>query len=200
MAKMQEKGFERTQVILAVAQTLLAQQGYAGLSMRAVAQQVGISLGNLQHYYPSKEKLVEALLIHILDGFQLRVAEMTDRMQSASQFERFKALIDQVLIEIRQPDTYGLLAEINALANRLPFAAQLMQTVFERERKEVFKLINGLNPKISKEEYKRRAAMIVVQIHGLLAPLVPDGGRGFSRTELEKAAREAFSMLALIEG
>ncbi|HEX5486030.1 MAG TPA: hypothetical protein VFX23_08530, partial [Limnobacter sp.] len=75
-----------------------------------------------------------------------------------------------------------------------------MQTVFERERKEVFKLINGLNPKISKEEYKRRAAMIVVQIHGLLAPLVADGGRGFSRTELEKAAREAFLMLALIEG
>ncbi|PQJ25337.1 hypothetical protein BSZ31_10510 [Limnobacter sp. SAORIC-690] len=191
-----DKGHIRSQEILRTAQTILASEGYAGLSMRGVATQLGISLSTVQHYYTNKEALVEALLIYVMDNYQAAVAQVMNAMSDKSQLERFKTIIDLILIEIRRPETFGVLAEIYALSNRLPFAARLVEAVYARERKEIFKLIYGLEPKISKAEYKLRAAMIVVQIHGLVSQLAQDNDPSLSRRQLEQAAKQSFLMLA----
>ncbi|HAV74234.1 MAG: TetR/AcrR family transcriptional regulator [Limnobacter sp.] len=191
-----DKGHIRSQEILRTAQAILASEGYAGLSMRGVATQLGISLSTVQHYYTNKEALVEALLIYVMDNYQAAVAQVMNAMSDKSQLERFKTIIDLILIEIRRPETFGVLAEIYALSNRLPFAARLVEAVYARERKEIFKLIYGLEPKISKAEYKLRAAMIVVQIHGLVSQLAQDNDPSLSRRQLEQAAKQSFLMLA----
>lgn len=191
-----DKGQIRSQEILSTAQAILATEGYAGLSMRGVATQLGISLSTVQHYYSNKEALVEALLTYVMDNYQAAVAQVMNAMSDKSQLERFKTIVDLILIEIRRPETFGVLAEIYALSNRLPFAARLVEAVYARERKEIFKLIYGLEPKISKAEYKLRAAMIVVQIHGLVSQLAQDNDPSLSRKQLEQAARQSFLMLA----
>jgi AcrR family transcriptional regulator len=191
-----DKGQIRSQEILSTAQAILATEGYAGLSMRGVATHLGISLSTVQHYYTNKEALVEALLIYVMDNYQAAVAQVMNAMSDKSQLERFKTIVDLILIEIRRPETFGVLAEIYALSNRLPFAARLVEAVYARERKEIFKLIYGLEPKISKAEYKLRAAMIVVQIHGLVSQLAQDNDPSLSRKQLEQAARQSFMMLA----
>jgi len=191
-----DKGHIRSQEILRTAQTILASEGYAGFSMRGVATQLGISLSTVQHYYTNKEALVEALLTYVMDNYQAAVAQVMNAMSDKSQLERFKTIIDLILIEIRRPETFGVLAEIYALSNRLPFAARLVEAVYARERKEIFKLIYGLEPKISKAEYKLRAAMIVVQIHGLVSQLAQDNDPSLSRRQLEQAAKQSFLMLA----
>lgn len=191
-----DKGHIRSREILRTAQAILASEGYAGLSMRGVATQLGISLSTVQHYYTNKEALVEALLIYVMDNYQAAVAQVMNAMSDKSQLERFKTIIDLILIEIRRPETFGVLAEIYALSNRLPFAARLVEAVYARERKEIFKLIYGLEPKISKAEYKLRAAMIVVQIHGLVSQLAQDNDPSLSRRQLEQAAKQSFLMLA----
>lgn len=191
-----DKGQIRSQEILSTAQAVLASEGYAGLSMRGVATQLGISLSTVQHYYTSKEALVEALLSYVMDNYQAAVAQVMNAMSDKSQLERFTTIVDLILIEIRRPETFGVLAEIYALSNRLPFAARLVEGVYARERKEIFKLIYGLEPKISKAEYKLRAAMIVVQIHGLVSQLAQDNDPSLSRKQLEQAARQSFLMLA----
>ena len=191
-----DKGHIRSQEILRTAQAILASEGYAGLSMRGVATQLGISLSTVPHYYTNKEALVEALLIYVMDNYQAAVAQVMNAMSDKSQLERFKTIIDLILIEIRRPETFGVLAEIYALSNRLPFAARLVEAVYARERKEIFKLIYGLEPKISKAEYKLRAAMIVVQIHGLVSQLAQDNDPSLSRRQLEQAAKQSFLMLA----
>lgn len=191
-----DKGQTRTQEILKTAQYILASEGYAGLSMRGVANQLGISLSTVQHYYASKEALIEALLTYVMDNYQTAVAQVMNAMSDKSQLERFTTIVDLILIEIRRPETFGVLAEIYALSNRLPFAARLVEAVYARERKEIFKLIYGLEPRISKAEYKLRAAMIVVQIHGLVSQLAQDNDPSLSRKQLEQAARQSFLMLA----
>lgn len=191
-----DKGQIRSQEILRTAQTILATEGYAGLSMRGVATQLGISLSTVQHYYTNKEALIEALLTYVMDNYQAAVAQVMNAMSDKSQLERFKTIIDLILIEIRRPETFGVLAEIYALSNRLPFAARLVEAVYARERKEIFKLIYGLEAKISKAEYKLRAAMIVVQIHGLVSQLAQDNDPSLSRKQLEQAAKQSFLMLA----
>lgn len=41
---------------------LFAEQGYAAITMRQIAQGLGVSTGTLYHYFPSKEALFEQLL------------------------------------------------------------------------------------------------------------------------------------------
>ncbi len=191
-----DKGQLRALEILRAAQHILASEGYAGLSMRGVANQLGISLSTVQHYYSSKEALVEALLTYVMDNYQAAVAQVMNAMSDKSQLDRFMTIIDLILIEIRRPETFGVLAEIYALSNRLPFAARLVEGVYARERKEIFKLIVGLESKLTVEQTKQRAAMIVVQIHGLVSQLAQDNDPSLSRKQLEEAARQSFLMLA----
>jgi AcrR family transcriptional regulator len=163
-----EKGLGRAQDILQAARALLAAEGYAGLSMRRVAQAAGMSLSNVQHYYGSKDQLLEALLLTTMDGFQASMDGIAAAMSGRSQLERFLSTVDMFLEEITDPVTHALFFEIWALASRHPFASDLMDTMLGRERKTVYKLIRGLNPAIPDDEYKQRAILMVAQVEGLM--------------------------------
>lgn len=162
-----EKGMGRAQDILQAARALLAADGYAGLSMRRVAAEVGMSLSNVQHYYQSKELLVEALLLYTLDVFQAKMDGIRAQMVSASRLEQVLSTADMFLEEITEPVTHAIFFEIWALASRNAFASALMGRMLGRERKAIYLLIRGLNPEISDTEYMQRAILMVAQVEGL---------------------------------
>jgi AcrR family transcriptional regulator len=163
-----EKGLGRAHDILHVARELLAADGYAGLSMRRVAAQAGMTLSNLQHYYQSKDMLLEALLLYTMDLFQAKMDVIAHAMTRRSQLDRFLSTVDMFLEEITDPVTHAIFFEIWALASRHAFASALMGKMIGRERKVVYNLIRGLNPAISDEEYMQRAVLMVAQIQGMM--------------------------------
>lgn len=163
-----EKGLGRAQEILDCARAILAAEGYAGLSMRRVAAQASISLSNVQHYYPDKDALLEALLLYTMDVFQAKIDAISAAMRDAPPLERFLSTADMFLEEITDPVTHALFFEIWALASRHPFASRLMDKMMARERKTIFKLIAGLNPALGEEECMQRAILMVAQIEGLM--------------------------------
>jgi AcrR family transcriptional regulator len=163
-----EKGLGRAQDILRAARALLASEGYAGLSMRRVAQETGMSLSNLQHYYASKDLLVEAMLLTTMDEFQAKMDRIAADMAGRPQLERFLSTVDMFLEEITEPVMHAVFFEIWALASRHRFASSLMGKMMGRERKAIHGLIRGLNPEISDDEYRQRAILMVAQIEGLM--------------------------------
>lgn len=163
-----EKGLGRAHEILQAARTLLAAEGYAGLSMRAVASKVGISLSNVQHYYQSKDALLEASLQYTMELFQAKMDGISAEMQGATRIEQFLSTADMFLDEITDPVTHAVFFEIWALASRNAFASTLMDKMLGRERKAIYLLIRGLNPAISDDEYMQRAILMVAQIEGLM--------------------------------
>jgi AcrR family transcriptional regulator len=163
-----EKGLGRAQDILGAARALLAAEGYAGLSMRRVAQAAGMTLSNVQHYYGSKDLLLEALLLTTMDAFQARMDDIAAAMSERSQLERFLSTVDMFLEEITDPVIHALFFEIWALASRNPFASNLMDKMLGRERKTVYNMIRGLNPALSDEETMQRAILMVAQVEGLM--------------------------------
>ena len=163
-----EKGLGRARDILLAARALLASEGYAGLSMRRVAQDAGMSLSNVQHYYGSKEQLLEALLLTIMDEFQAKMDRIAVAMAGRPQVERFLSTVDMFLDEITDPTMHAIFFEIWALASRHPFASNLMGRMMARERRAVYGLIRGLNPAIDDEAALERAVLIAAQIQGLM--------------------------------
>lgn len=163
-----EKGNERVQEILQAARLIFATEGYAGLSMRKLATQVGMSLSNLQHYYQSKDLLIEAMLQYTMNSFQANIDRIATTMEKFSRLEQLTSTIDMFLEELSDPVTHGVFFEIWALAGRNAFASDLMGKMLARERKTIYKLIQGLSPAISDEQAMLRAILIVAQIEGLM--------------------------------
>lgn len=191
-----EKGYARAHDILQAAREIFASEGYAGLSMRRVAGQVGVSLSNVQHYYKSKDMLVEALLLDSMNQFQEKIDSIASAMESASRVEQLQATVDMFLEELGNPVVRGMFFEFWALASRNTLASTLMERMQARERKAIHKLIKGMSPDISDEEYVVRAALIVAQIEGLMLFRVRNRPRRPELEGLEAAAKKAVLRLA----
>lgn len=192
-----EKGYERAHDILQAAREIFAAEGYGGLSMRRVAMHVGVSLSNVQHYYQSKDMLVEAVLLDTLNQFQEKIDSIAASMAGASRVEQFMATVDMFLEELGSPVMRGMFFEFWALATRNTFASTLMERMQARERKAIFNLIQGLSPEISDSEYVVRAALIVAQIEGLMLFRVRNRPKRPELEGLERAARQAVLRLAM---
>ncbi|WLI88356.1 TetR/AcrR family transcriptional regulator [Massilia sp. R2A-15] len=191
-----EKGLGRAHEILQAARALLAADGYAGLSMRRVAAEVGISLSNVQHYYQSKDVLLEALLLYTMDVFQAKMDSISAEMVSATRAEQFLSTIDMFLEEITDPVTHAIFFEIWALASRNAFASALMARMLARERKAIFNLIRPLNPAISDDETMQRAILMVAQVEGLMLFRLDKHARRDEFLAVRASVRKVLLMLA----
>ena len=80
--------------IIETAETLFAERGFDGTSVRDIADVAGINVAMISYYFGSKEKLMEAL-------FELRVGSVKLRMEnlikdeSLSPIEKVNMLIDE---------------------------------------------------------------------------------------------------------
>jgi AcrR family transcriptional regulator len=183
---------------LHAARALLAADGYAGLSMRRVAAEVGMSLSNVQHYYQSKDALLEALLLYTMDVFQAKMDGISAVMVSASRSAQFLSTVDMFLDEITDPVTHAIFFEIWALASRNAFASTLMDRMLGRERKAIYLLIRGLNPQIADGEYMQRAILMVAQMEGLMLFRLDKEKRREEFLAVRASVRKALLMLATV--
>lgn len=191
-----EKGLGRAHEILQAGRALLAADGYAGLSMRRVAADVGMSLSNVQHYYQSKDALLEALLLYTMDLFQKKMDGISAAMTGASPVDRFLSTCDMFLEEITDPVTHAIFFELWALASRNEFASRLMDKMLARERKAIYNMIRGLNPAIGDDEYMQRAVLMVAQIEGLMLFRLNKGERRAEFLAVRAAMRKSLLALA----
>ena len=100
--------------------------------------------------------------------FQAKIDAISAAMAGSAPLERFLSTVDMFLDEITDPVTHAIFFEIWALASRNAFASGLMDTMMARERKTIFKLIQGLAPDRTDEETMQRAVLVVAQVEGLM--------------------------------
>ncbi len=81
--------------ILVAAKNLLIQQGYHGLSMRQIAEAVGVSKAALYYHFKDKEELLIAILDAYLDGMETTLDEI--RQQPLPSRHKISALVEAIL-------------------------------------------------------------------------------------------------------
>jgi AcrR family transcriptional regulator len=157
-----------------------------------------MTLSNVQHYYSSKEVLLEAALLSTMDEFQAKMDRISAEMSDRPRLDQFLSTTDMFLEEITDPVTHALFFEIWALASRNAFASNLMDRMLGRERKTVYNLIRGLNPAIADEEYMQRAILMVAQIEGLMLFRLDRESRREQFMAVRAAVRKALLNLATV--
>ncbi|MEW1722509.1 TetR/AcrR family transcriptional regulator [Streptomyces sp. NPDC093109] len=87
-----DRAARREDVSEAVWRTL-ADKGFGGLTLRAVATEMGVSTGMLMHYFPTKR----ALVAHALDVLEKRTAERPRRGRPAEGLPALRAVLLDIL-------------------------------------------------------------------------------------------------------
>lgn len=81
--------------ILLVAARLFAQKGFSGTSTREIAEAAGLRQPSLFHYYPKKERILEALLDRT-GAWAARVVEAVERLPAPAATKLYRLVYDDV--------------------------------------------------------------------------------------------------------
>ena len=82
------------QRLLDIAEQLFAERGFYGVSIAAIASEVGFTKQGLLHYFNSKEKLYGAILQRISDDFQDHQREALQASEDpAERLKKFYAAL-----------------------------------------------------------------------------------------------------------
>ena len=144
--------------------SLLSQRGIAGVSMRAVAREAGVSLGLLNYHYEDKVGLIRAALRQI-EAHDIELLR-PDPAQPAE--ERLRGALRRVVSpEFLTTDYLSLRLQLWSLAQAHEDFAEINTTAQQRYRSGLADLIKDARPDLSRRECAKRAADIDVIQNGL---------------------------------
>ena len=162
-SKGETKGERRIKIILEAAEQLLIDSGYHNFSMRKVATKAGVSVGNLQYYFPSKDKLLEALLDHViqnyLDTFLLFRGQYTPK-------EQFIKMIKTVIKDLSTKFTTVFFPELWSMANHEKHISEIMDQMYGKYRALIADVIRDINPNLNECQAQRLSIFMTASLEG----------------------------------
>lgn len=86
--------------ILQAAEKLFAVEGYDGTSIRTIAKEAAVNIAMISYYFGSKEKLLEALIIHRTSGMKIQLENIFK--EDLTPLEKVDRLIDLYISRINK--------------------------------------------------------------------------------------------------
>ncbi|WP_254604893.1 TetR/AcrR family transcriptional regulator [Sphingomonas bacterium] len=158
-------GTETIEQILRAALNVLVEEGSQAFTLRRIAAECGMKVGNLSYYFPRKEDLVQELLEAVLLGYSDLAADMLgDTLNDPEQ--RLSQAIAFTLDDVRSKQTTNLFPELWALANHNEKVGQLVQEFYARSQRGLANLVKGVNASLSDDECRTVALFISATIEG----------------------------------
>lgn len=152
--------------ILEASRHLLVEEGYQNFTMRRVARELGISIGNLSYYYASRADLITDLLQHVIDGY-LRQFDMLRENAGDDADQQFRAVLSFVYDDLSSRQTTLFFPELWVLANRDAGVADQMESLYAQYREILKDVIGLMNPKLSAAKRADLALLISASLEGL---------------------------------
>lgn len=160
-----KKAQQTASLILDAAEDLMIDAGYHNFSMRKVATKAGVTIGNLQYHFPTKEILIKAMLDHCI----ARYLELFARIREASgddPREQLKQLVHVIFKDLNTSNTTHFFPELWSLSNHEPYATELMDNMYAQYRSVLVEVIQAINPAIRKLQAERLALFMSASMEG----------------------------------
>ncbi len=158
-----QDGFEH---ILRSALSLLVNHGSAALTLRRIAAESGMNVGNLNYYFRSKEELIRELLNAVISSYEESFDEIIHE-PGASAEARLENLVMLVLEDITTKKTTRVFPELWAMANHDPFIHDRMSELYDRARVSLNELIAEINPELPSDQREILALFISGSMEGM---------------------------------
>ena len=138
--------------ILEVAEELIAENGFSGTSVRALAAKAGINVAMISYYFGSKEKLFEALVEYragfLREKFQVLNREVVDPMERVERM--IEAYVDRIfshhrfhrILHRQMLSTKTTVNSENIMNILLKNAEEVKKVLIEGEQKKIFRKVD----------------------------------------------------------
>jgi AcrR family transcriptional regulator len=179
------RGTERCEDILALARAALIEEGLERFSVRRIAERGGMTIGNLQHYFATRDDLIECLVREEFEGDLAAFGrgEGTPEDELGDLIERLSSRWSSGGSSVYEP--------LFLLALHEPRFAALRTEIYERFYADLAGLVREIDPDASPAECRFRAMLITGLIDGVAAQREPLIGPRLRRRALAELRRLA---------
>ncbi len=185
------KGLRRKEKILSATREMLIHEGAEALTMRRVAAKLGMTLSNLQHYFSTKEDLINALVDAQYESYLESLKEI---LTSDMTPQKKLGAVAQAISDDYQTDEGSILVwELWAFTGRNAYVAEAVNKAHEGERRVVRKIISQISPDVSKSQLEVKATAITSMFEGVGLFVAP----GRSQAKSRKAVTEQLKTAAI---
>ena len=127
--------------IMETAETLFAEKGFNGTSVRDIAEKANVNLAMISYYFGSKDKLLEALFSYRGEHMKLKMENMIqDKGMSAT--EKINTLIDHYIDKITSQQCFSRIMAREQVLNHTGLTAQLIFQLKKQNQELIAKLIH----------------------------------------------------------
>lgn len=117
----------RREQICRAAAAVIAREGFAGSTMRMVADEANVSTGMLNHYFENRQDLLTQALVFVSERSQLRMREAVEGLPPG--VERLQALLDSLLQDDEKgSESWRVWINAHGEAVRLPELRHTIET------------------------------------------------------------------------
>jgi AcrR family transcriptional regulator len=190
------QGVRTRNTIVRVARKLLLEEGTLDFSLRAVALRAGISISNLQYYFPTRLDVVRAVIQPIIDGYMEDMKSFADNKASPS--EAIRELLQRALRDAKESQESALWWHFVSLASTDPECSRLLDEWYDALTRGIAQLVRAANPECKPAESLQVACLLIAMADGLALQL----GAGRQKRDSIRGLDAKFLALAtqLIEG
>lgn len=155
------KGLETRARIVKAARELLVAEGPDALALRGVATHAGMSLGNLQFYFPDLDALLAAVLAE-----ELRAGAEAVKAARAGAYDPVEATLDVLLGQHDDIATVKVFFSLWAFAVGRPKVARVLRDFYAELTAHLAREISGVRADLPPEEREARAWLFVALLEG----------------------------------
>ncbi len=154
------KGAQTVNLILQAAREVFIREGHAALTMRKVAAQAGVVVGNVSYYFPSRRDLLEAMLREELIDY----VEEHIRQFEADRDSPLDILLNVVAFYVSNGrSSHPFFYQMWGYAGSDESAKALVRSLYRPIGRFIYYIVKAVNPTLT----DRRIRQIVLQIFSL---------------------------------
>ena len=157
---------ERQQEIVQAAREILVSEGFHKLTLRSVANRVGIKLASLQYHFASRAVLIQALIGQASDYYQSRINKLFELDFGVVPQQKLEQAIRSMLDDHKSQEESHFFSQLMAMTIEEPAAQELIDDFYQRLWTTGCDLLLELNPSLDEDERLNRSAHLVSLVEG----------------------------------
>lgn len=162
------RGSATVETILQAALHVLIEEGSSAFTLRRIAAQCNLQVGNVSRHFPRKEVLVQVLLDELLTSSEelLKRGVYEARMPAE---EALALVINGTLDDIGTKRITHLITELWAMSNHNDFVAERVEALYRYVHKLIGSFVTQLNPALDADQVETVALYINATMEGTTA-------------------------------
>lgn len=159
------RGSKTVDMILRAAVQVLIEEGSAAFTLKRIAEECDLQIGNVTRHFPRKEMLVQLLLHEILDSSEELIRSRVYESNMPAE-DALALVITGTMEGAKTKGTTHLITELWSMSNHNEFVAERMEALYQYTHTLIGSFVKQLNPSLDAEEVEAVSIFINAAMEG----------------------------------